>query len=45
MEKKNNKMLFILLGIGAGIGIYYFLCKRKNESSASNKSVEQTTEQ
>ena len=45
METKDNKMLFILLGIGLGIGVYYFLCKRKNESSTSNKIVEETTEQ
>jgi hypothetical protein len=45
MEKKDNKILFILLGIGLGIGVYYYLCKRKNESSVTNKSVEETTEQ
>ena len=45
MEKKDNKMLFVLLGIGLGIGVYYFLCKRKNELSASNKMVEETIQQ
>jgi len=45
MESKDNKMLFVLLGIGLGIGVYYFLCKRKNQSSSSNKIVEETTEQ
>jgi hypothetical protein len=45
MEKKDNKMLFVLLGIGLGIGVYYYLCKRKNELSASTKMVEETIEQ
>jgi len=45
METKNNKILFVLLGIGAGIGVYYFLCKRKNKLYASNKIEEQTTKQ
>lgn len=50
MGTKDNKTLFILLGIGLGIGVYYYLCKRKNESSTQNKSVEnksveETTEQ
>jgi hypothetical protein len=45
MGTKDNKTLFILLGIGLGIGVYYYLCKRKNESSTPNKSVEETTEQ
>lgn len=26
--KNDNKTLYILLGIGAGIGVYYFLCNR-----------------
>lgn len=42
MENKDNKMLFVLLGIGLGIGVYYYLCKRKNELSASTKIVEET---
>jgi LPXTG-motif cell wall-anchored protein len=29
MENKN--LLYILLGVGAGIGVYYFLCKRKKQ--------------
>lgn len=45
MEKKDNKMLFILLGIGLGIGVYYYLCKRKNKATTPIKSVEETTEQ
>ena len=45
MEKKDNKMLFVLLGIGLGIGVYYYLCKRKNELSASSKMVEETIAQ
>ena len=45
METKNNKMLYILLGIGAGIGVYYYLCKRKNNASATTKSVEQPIEE
>lgn len=28
---KDNKLLFILLGVGAGVGIYFFLCSRKNK--------------
>jgi hypothetical protein len=46
METKNNKMLYILLGIGAGIGVYYFLCNRlkKQQSTTSSKVVEKTTE-
>ena len=39
MEEKNKKILYILLGIGAGIGVYYFLCNRKK-----NKSSEKITE-
>jgi len=39
MEKKNNKYFYILLGIGAGIGIYYILCNRyKNRLVAENKN-------
>ena len=47
METKNNKMLFILLGIGAGIGVYYFLCNRwkKQQSANTTKEVEVTTEE
>jgi hypothetical protein len=45
MEKKDNKMIFILLGIGLGIGVYYFLCKRKNESYITSESTEELTEQ
>ncbi len=45
MEKKDNKMLFILLGIGLGFGVYYFLCKRKNESSTTNENIEEIIEQ
>jgi uncharacterized protein HemX len=45
MESKNNKMIFVLLGIGLGIGVYYFLCKRKNQLSSSSKIVEEITEQ
>ena len=45
METKNNKMLYILLGIGAGIGVYYYLCKRKkNATDTTTKNVEQSTE-
>jgi hypothetical protein len=44
METKNNKILYILLGIGAGIGVYYFLCKRKKQTPIVNKSSEQITE-
>ena len=46
METNNNKMLYILLGIGAGIGVYYFLCNRwkKQQSTTSSKVVEKTTE-
>jgi hypothetical protein len=45
MESKDNKMLFVLLGIGLGIGVYYFLCKRKNQLSSPSKIVQETTEQ
>jgi hypothetical protein len=39
METKNNKYFYILLGIGAGIGIYYVLCNR-----FKNKIVVQNTD-
>jgi LPXTG-motif cell wall-anchored protein len=45
MEKKDNKTLFILLGIGLGIGVYYFLCKRKNKTQKINKIDEELIEQ
>ena len=44
MEEKNKKILYILLGIGAGIGVYYLLCKRKKQTPIINKSSEQITE-
>lgn len=42
MQNKDYKMLYILLGIGAGIGVYYFLCNRlKNkQKSTQNEYVE-----
>jgi hypothetical protein len=44
MEEKNKKILYMLLGIGAGIGVYYFLCNRKKQTPISNKSSEKITE-
>lgn len=39
METKNNKYFYILLGIGAGIGVYYILCNRyKYRLVAKNKN-------
>ena len=40
---KNNKTLYILLGIGAGIGMYYFLCNRwKNKQKIAELQNNQT---
>ena len=40
METKNNKIIFILLGIGAGIGVYFYLCNRwkKEQDSIGNEN-------
>lgn len=40
---KENKTIYILLGIGAGIGVYYFLCnrwKKQNEAQVPQQIVE-----
>jgi len=34
---KENKILYILLGIGAGIGTYYFLCNRWKKQQLLNQ--------
>lgn len=45
MNKKDNKMLYILLGIGAGIGVYYFLCNRwKNKQQEEQVKYVETEE-
>jgi len=41
MESKNNKTIFIILGVVAGIGIYYYLCKRNKKQIASQEQPQQ----
>lgn len=39
MENNNNKLLYILIGIGAGIGVYYFLCNKLKKDESSNQTT------
>jgi hypothetical protein len=35
---KENKILYMILGLGVGIGVYYFLCNRlKKELESTQK--------
>jgi hypothetical protein len=36
----DNKTLYILLGIGAGIGVYFFLCKRWKEKQGQQIAMQ-----
>lgn len=38
---KNNKTLYILLGIGAGIGTFYFLCNRWKKKQEMNQYIQE----
>jgi hypothetical protein len=35
-SKQSNKTIYILLGIGAGIGVFYFLCNRWKNKQEQN---------
>ena len=44
--KNDNRTLYILLGIGAGIGTYFFLCNRwkKKQIALINEQSKQIVE-